>query len=137
MLLLPLLVRGRALFVWSVVTASGLAGLAAVSFIPQHTAYSYIVIDAVAGFAVLAPWRRPHTFECKGIALLFAIMAGLEAGFAFSAGLNMDILVYTTLIIGWLQWALLFSWGLHEYYRSGDYSGGLFSRAVGHLRNIR
>jgi hypothetical protein len=103
---LPLIHGERMFRTWLAVT-----GAAVLGWLFPYVA-AYVLIDLAAAAVVV---RRPRGLPQKGICALFAVMMLIEIGYLFSSQLNGDILANIGVVIGWIMWLLLLSWGLHEY----------------------
>lgn len=114
---------GAACAAWFYVMAFGYSPDAAAAF---------FVIDAAAAWLVL---RHPVGIAQKTIGLLFVGMLFLDLGFflacQFRAG-GHDLAGYVGFnrLLGWLQLAVLMSWGLYDAigYRVRDWWGHRYSR---------
>lgn len=73
---------------------------------------AFIAIDAAAGALVS---RRPAGLAQRAIALLFVGMLCFEVGFILSPGMNGDVVRSAGIALGWAQWLLLLTWGLHDF----------------------
>ena len=108
-LLIPLLRGGRMWRTWA-----ALACACAAAWVFPYAA-AFVVIDLIAAAVIL---RRPRGVAQKAICAIFALMMLFEIGFLFSNQLNGQLLQYTGIVLGWVQWCLLLSWGLYD--RFGD-----------------
>ena len=116
--LLPLM-RGRAkLRVWlALMAACGFA------WVFQSVA-AHIAIDILAGALVL---KRPSGVAQKIIGFLFVAMILFSTGYLLSAQGNPLTVQAIMIVLGWLQWIALLSWGIYDLAR--DRRGG--SRPAG------
>ncbi len=111
LLLVVPLIRGGAMWrTWSALMLASLAGKA----FPFPTAW--VLIDLVAAVIVIFPPRKGFQ---KAIAWLFAVMMLFELGWLMSAQMNLYAVVNAGTLCGWLQLAVLATWGLDE--RGGLY----------------
>lgn len=113
----------------AVFLSSGLAW-----FFPLSPA-AYLAIDLFCGGLVLA---KPAGVAQKSIGLLFAMMAIVDVGYLVSPQLDGGLLYYGVMVaLGWLQFAILAIWGLHD---AGKYCARRFGhhrRKVAHRNDIR
>lgn len=107
--LLPLMTGKARLRVWC-----ALVGASAASWIFPHIA-AHIAIDILAGALVL---KRPKGLAQKIIGFLFVAMILFSTGFLVSPQFNPDTLQTAMIVMGWMQWAVLLSWGMYDLARN-------------------
>lgn len=73
----------------------------------------WVLFDLTAAIVVIIP---PRAGFQKAIACLFAAMMLFELGWLPSARLNSDVVVSVGFWCGWLQLAVLLTWGIDEQY---------------------
>lgn len=94
--------------------------------LPAMSVPAYILIDAAAGIAVL---RHPAGIAQRAVRACFALLVMYHTGFLLSYGGGDATLYYkANVVTGWVQFALLASWGLHDVgkvilRRSGSWRG--------------
>lgn len=117
--IVPLLRRGPKLRAWfAVMLASVLA-----YYFPLAPE-AYLAIDLGCGALVLA---KPAGMAQKAIGLVFANMALIDAGYMVSPQLDHGILYYwIMLVLGWVQFAILATWGAYD---AGTYIARRFGLA--------
>lgn len=107
--LLPLM-KGRARFrTWTALIA---ASCAAWIF---PTIAAHIAIDILAGAVVL---KRPKGLAQKIIGFLFVAMILFSTGYILSDQANPLTLQTAMIVMGWMQWAVLLSWGIYDVARN-------------------
>lgn len=96
---------------WLALLLSGLASLV----IPAHWVGGYMLVDLAAGYAII---RHPAGWVQKCIGAMFLMMVAFHVGYlmgeAFGPALNPQYYGSAVRAIGWMQTALLFSWGLSD-----------------------
>ncbi len=119
LLILPLMGRAPKLRAWiAVMGSSVLAWLLPLS--PEM----YLAIDLACGALVLA---KPAGIPQKAIGLVFANMALIDAGYIVSPQADHGILYYwIMLVLGWVQFAILATWGAYD---AGTYIARRFGLA--------
>lgn len=95
---------------WRAWVALLLGSLAGKAF-PDPVAW--VLIDLVAAIVVIFP---PRAGFQKAIAWLFSAMMLFELGWLASERLNADWVVSAGSVCGWLQLAVLLTWGIDERY---------------------
>ena len=123
--LLPLLAAGSPVRLWGVRLPSGPkaqawlvlfgASVAALLF-SGESIWPFAIIDGLAGYLVL---RRPRGEAQRAIGTVFIMMLFLHLGFYLAGRLQPgphDFLGYVMAnrLLGWLQWAILASWGVGD-----------------------
>lgn len=98
--------RGRAMVrTWlALLLASGAAWV-----FPNIAAF--IAIDLIAAAVVI---KHPAGWSQRLICLCFIGMIIVEAGHVVSPNMGGAFVAYAGLFLGWIQWALLIVWSLHE-----------------------
>ena len=127
--LLPLM-RGRArLRTWLAL----MSACAAAWIFP--TIAAHIAIDILAGAVVL---KRPKGLAQKIIGFLFVAMILFSTGYLFSSQSNPLSLQSGMIVMGWLQWAVLLSWGVYDLARDRrsrtGIDGGVAAPDAGRVR---
>ncbi len=116
--------RGRT---WLILFGAALAG----GFFDAGNIMAFAAIDAVAVYLVL---KRPRGEAQKAIGLIFAMMLCVHIGFYVACHMQPgphDVEGYAAYnrLLGWLQWAFLFSWGASSavvrFVRNRRASGGV------------
>lgn len=117
LLLLPLLVAGergllrQKLRAWTAMFGASLLAIGAL-YLPVSQIAAYIAIDLIAGAIVL---RHPAGVAQKAIGLLFVMMVLFHIGFKLAGNpWNMGGYLNAQLVVGWLQLACLFAWGVDD-----------------------
>lgn len=106
--LLPLMRWGPKLRVWSVMLASSV-----VTWWLYGPAW-YLAIDLVAAVLITA---RPRGTAQRAIAFLYVGMGFFHIGFLLSAQTGGANYTAFMVVLGWLQWLILLSWGVRDAFR--------------------
>lgn len=120
LLILPLMHRAPKTRAWVAVFASSVLAW----LLPIKPEY-YLAIDMACGALVLA---KPAGVAQKSIGLIFANMALIDAGYLVSPQADHGILYYQImLVLGWVQFAILATWGAYD-------TGSYLARRFGFVR---
>lgn len=104
LLLLPFMLQRRSMLrTWAALLANSMAA----AFFPLVGAY--IIIDGISAALVM---RRPRGLAQRAIGLLFAGMVLTHVGFLLSPQASGLLHWQVNMLIGWLQMACLFLWGV-------------------------
>ena len=106
--LLPLVLSPAKLRTWGALLGASLAAM----FVPFLGAF--VAIDLIAAALVL---KHPTNCAMRAIGALFVGMVFFELGFLFSSGNQNELLMASLQVMGWMQFAILLSWGLYDTIR--------------------
>lgn len=126
-LLLPFIRGYQKTWAWLVLIGASLSTYVVTSTV------GYMAIDAIAAALIMA--TKPSNLPQRLIGALFAGMLMFDLGFYLSPQASPEFFRFNLVVLGWLQWAVLGAWIIHDWRNNRGRSGSIVSLA--HTREGR